>query len=56
MVNDSGVDLLITGAHGHRWLGDLVFGATVSALRHMVRCPVLSVRANGKKGKAAKRR
>jgi manganese transport protein len=48
MVNDSGVDLLITGAHGHRFLGDLVFGATVSALRHMVRCPVLSVRANGK--------
>jgi manganese transport protein len=44
MVNASEVDLLITGAHGHRWLGDLLHGATVSALRHMVRCPVLSVR------------
>jgi manganese transport protein len=44
MVNASDVDLLITGAHGHRWLGDLIHGATVSALRHMVRCPVLSVR------------
>ncbi|HEX3527744.1 MAG TPA: Nramp family divalent metal transporter [Thermoanaerobaculia bacterium] len=53
LVNASGVDLLITGAHGHRWLGDLVFGATVSSLRHMVRCPVLSVRGNGKKGKTA---
>jgi manganese transport protein len=48
MVNSAGVDLLITGAHGHRWLGDLIHGATVSALRHMVRCPVLSVRGNGK--------
>jgi manganese transport protein len=48
MVNQAGVDLLITGAHGHRWLGDLFFGATVSTLRHMVRCPVLSVRGNGK--------
>jgi manganese transport protein len=44
LVNGSDVDLLITGAHGHRWLGDLIHGATVSALRHMVRCPVLSVR------------
>jgi manganese transport protein len=49
MVNEAGVDLLITGAHGHRWIGDLLHGATVSALRHMVRCPVLSVRANGQK-------
>ena len=49
----AGVDLLITAAHGHRFFGDLLFGATVSALRHMVRCPVLSVRGNGKKGKAA---
>jgi manganese transport protein len=48
MVNQAGVDLLITGAHGHRWLGDLFFGATVSTLRHMVRCPVLSVRGNGR--------
>ena len=48
MVNSSGVDLLITGAHGHRFFGDLIHGATVSALRHMVRCPVLSVRGNGK--------
>jgi manganese transport protein len=48
IVNESDVDLLITGAHGHKWLGDLLHGATVSALRHMVRCPVLSVRANGK--------
>jgi len=56
LVNDSGADLLITGAHGHRWLGDLFFGATVSTLRHMVHCPVLSVRGNGKKGKGTDKR
>jgi manganese transport protein len=48
MVNAAGVDLLITGSHGHRFLGDLIHGATVSELRHMVACPVLSVRAKGK--------
>ena len=43
MVNDSGAALLITGSHGHRMLGDLIHGATVSGLRHLVRCPVLTV-------------
>jgi manganese transport protein len=52
LVNGAGVDLLITGAHGHRWLGDILHGATVSALRHMVRCPVLSVRAEDQTSKA----
>jgi manganese transport protein len=45
MVNASGVDLLITGSHGHGILGDLFFGATTSGLRHRVKCPVLVVRA-----------
>jgi len=44
VVNEIGSDLLITGSHGHRLLGDLVHGSTVSALRHQVRCPVLTVR------------
>ncbi|HUK62085.1 MAG TPA: universal stress protein [Dongiaceae bacterium] len=39
--------LLVTGSHGHRLLGDLVHGATVSAVRHLVRCPVLTVRGDG---------
>ena len=43
MVAETGADLLITGSHGHRLLGDLLHGATVSALRHLVRCPVLTV-------------
>ncbi|MBI3539906.1 MAG: Nramp family divalent metal transporter [Candidatus Eisenbacteria bacterium] len=44
MVHEVGADLVITGSHGHRLFGDLLFGATVSGLRHRVRCPVLMVR------------
>jgi manganese transport protein len=44
MVEESGADLVITGSHGHRLLGDLFHGATTSGLRHLVRCPVLAVR------------
>jgi manganese transport protein len=36
-------DLLVTGGHGHGALADLFFGSTVAAVRHRVRCPVLSV-------------
>jgi manganese transport protein len=43
LVNESGADLLITGSHGHRLLQDLIHGATTSGLRHLVRCPVLTV-------------
>jgi manganese transport protein len=43
LVNESGADLLVTGSHGHRLLGDLVLGATASGVRHRVHCPVLTV-------------
>ncbi|MBI1799167.1 MAG: Nramp family divalent metal transporter [Candidatus Eisenbacteria bacterium] len=45
LVEETRADLLVTGAHGHRLLGDLVFGSTNSGLRHRVRIPVLTVRA-----------
>jgi manganese transport protein len=47
MVAEADADLLITGSHGHRLLGDLLHGATVSALRHLVRCSVLTVPGGG---------
>ena len=50
LVAEVDADLLITGAHGHRLLGDLVFGSTTSGLRHMVRCPVLTIRAPRERG------
>ena len=43
-VEDEGVDLMVMGAHGHKLLGDLLFGSTVDPLRHRVRIPVLIVR------------
>jgi nucleotide-binding universal stress UspA family protein len=36
-------DLLVTGSHGHKGLSDVVFGATVSGVRHLVTCPILTV-------------
>jgi manganese transport protein len=43
LVTAAGADLLITGSHGHRIIGDLIHGATVSGLHHLVRCQVLTV-------------
>jgi manganese transport protein len=45
-VDRSGVDLLVMGAHGHGPLADLLFGSTVSPVRHRVRIPVFVVRAD----------
>lgn len=36
-------DLIVMGAHGHKGLKDLVFGATINEVRHAVGVPVLVV-------------
>jgi manganese transport protein len=38
------VDMLVMGSHGHRLLGDLLWGQTVDPVRHLVKIPVLIVR------------
>jgi manganese transport protein len=38
------LDMLVMGGHGHRLFGDLLFGSTVSPLRHRARTPILVVR------------
>ena len=43
IVKDERADLLVTGSHGHTGISDVVFGATVSRVRHLVTCPVLTV-------------
>jgi manganese transport protein len=43
IVRDVGADLLVTGSHGHSGISDVVFGATVSRVRHLVQCQVLTV-------------
>jgi manganese transport protein len=37
-------DLIIMGAHGHRRFQDLVYGATISPVRHELNVPILVVR------------
>lgn len=43
-VRQFDADLLVLGAHGHRFLKDLIFGTTVDAVRHNVNIPVFIVR------------
>ena len=38
------VDLLVMGSHGHRLVGDLLWGETVDPVRHRAAIPVLVVR------------
>jgi manganese transport protein len=47
-VNSAGIDMLVMGSHGHRGMDDLVFGQTVSAVRHAIDIPVLVVRSYGR--------
>jgi manganese transport protein len=44
MVREFDADLLVMGAHGHRFFKDLIFGTTVDTVRHSVKIPVLIVR------------
>ena len=41
----AGCDLIAMTSHGHRLLGDLVFGSTIDAVRHKTAIPLLIVRA-----------
>ena len=43
IAHEERADLLVTGSHGHKGLSDVVFGATVSGVRHLVTCPILTV-------------
>jgi nucleotide-binding universal stress UspA family protein len=40
-----GADLIAMSTHGHRFLNDVIRGTTVSKVRHMVKIPVLLLRA-----------
>jgi len=40
-----GVDLIAMSTHGHRFVKDILLGATVDRVRHLVKVPVLLLRA-----------
>ena len=39
-------DLIAMTTHGHRFIGDLLFGSTIATVRHKATVPVLLVRAS----------
>jgi nucleotide-binding universal stress UspA family protein len=45
LARETGADLIAMSTHGHRFLGDLIYGSTASRVRHTVEIPVLLVRA-----------
>ena len=45
LVEERHADLLAMSTHGHRFLNDLIRGTTVSKVRHLVKVPVLLLRA-----------
>jgi nucleotide-binding universal stress UspA family protein len=45
MVESRGVDLLAMSTHGHRFVADVLHGATADKVRHLVKIPVLLLRA-----------
>lgn len=49
-------DLIAMTSHGHRWLGDVVFGSTIHEVRHKTSIPVLLVRASGKEIKSGSKK
>jgi len=44
-AEEQNVDLIAMSTHGHRFLSDIVHGATADKVRHLVKVPVLLLRA-----------
>jgi manganese transport protein len=47
-VKANGFDLLVLGSHGHRLMGDIIYGETVDSVRHAIDIPVFVVRTHEK--------
>jgi nucleotide-binding universal stress UspA family protein len=45
VAEEQGVDLVAMSTHGHRFLSDVIHGATADKVRHLLRVPVLLLRA-----------
>jgi nucleotide-binding universal stress UspA family protein len=45
VATDQHVDLIAMSTHGHRFLSDLLHGTTADRVRHLVKVPVLLLRA-----------
>jgi manganese transport protein len=47
-VKDNAFDLMVFGSHGHRFMGDIIYGQTVDTVRHAIDIPVFVVRTADK--------
>jgi universal stress protein A len=45
MAEEQQVDLIAMSTHGHRFLSDVIHGTTADRVRHLVKVPVLLLRA-----------
>ena len=45
VAEEQGVDLIAMSTHGHRFLSDVFHGTTADRVRHLVKIPVLLLRA-----------
>ena len=45
VAEEAKVDLIAMSTHGHRFLSDLIHGTTADRVRHLVKVPVLLLRA-----------
>jgi len=44
IVNEFNADVLIMGSHGHKFFKDLIYGTTISSVRHNISIPLLVVK------------
>jgi nucleotide-binding universal stress UspA family protein len=45
LAEERGADLIAMSTHGHRFIGDLIFGSIANKVRHIATIPVLLLRA-----------
>ncbi len=45
VAGEQHVDLIAMSTHGHRFLADILHGTTADRVRHLVKVPVLLLRA-----------
>src|ERR1700722_16676896 len=45
LVRERDIDLIAMSTHGHRFIGDLLYGETVNKVRHTVNVPLLLLKA-----------
>jgi nucleotide-binding universal stress UspA family protein len=53
VAEEAGVDLIAMATHGHRFIADVIKGATADRVRHLAKVPVLMIRHEAKKESGA---